>query len=297
MPDRTRASQGRTTSGGRMSITTRLLLVAVVATNLPVIAVAVLAATTDDLDEASLIAMVATATLGGTAALLAHLRLRLRPLESASRRLRRYLHLGVLDVGGPYPDDDLGRLLAELDEVCVRLDDARREAEQTATVDHVTGALTRRATEDQLVQLARRVRRLDDALSVVVIDIDHFKAVNDDLGHLAGDAALRHTVDVLQRSVRGVGLVGRWGGDELLVAVQGRSCDVAAGIDRARVAVADRLTKVLGRRVTISAGVAELRRDDTVAGCIAVADGALYVAKANGRDRVVDAGAPILTLP
>lgn len=277
-------------------MTTRLLAVAVAATYVPLGIVAV-AASAHDLGERQVLLLVAVASLGGTAVLLAHLHLRLRPVEVASRRLRRFVNVGVLEVGGPYADDELGRLLAEVDEVCLRLDDARREAEQAATVDHLTGALTRRATEERLVQLVRKARRWDDHLTIALVDLDHFKAVNDDLGHAAGDAALRHTVAVLQRSLRGVGLVGRWGGDELLVVVRGRGDEVAAGLDRVRGAVADRLREVLGRRVTISVGVAQLRRHDTIDACLAIADGALYLAKAQGRDRLVDATADVLALP
>jgi diguanylate cyclase (GGDEF)-like protein len=273
-----------------------MLLVALMATQLPLLTVA-LAAWRSDLSEASIVALLLLATTGGTIVLLAQLRARLRPVEVASRRLRRYLHLGVLDVGGPYSDDELGRLLAEVDEVCLRLDDARLQAEHAAAVDHLTGALTRRAAEAKLLEVARRARRRDDHLSIALVDLDHFKAVNDQLGHAAGDAALRHTVLVLQRSLRGVGLVGRWGGDELLVVVRGRADEAAAGLDRAREAVAARLRQVLGRPVTISVGVAELRRHDTVAGCLAMADGALYLAKAQGRDQVVNAVADVLALP
>jgi diguanylate cyclase (GGDEF)-like protein len=275
---------------------TRLGIVALVATQLPLLAVASLALTTDDLSETTVLGLVFLATAGGTAVLLLTLRDRLRPLEVASRRLRRFLHLGILDIGGPYPDDELGRLLAELDEVCLRLDDARIEAVRAASFDHVTGALTRRAADDRLGELARQVRRRDDHLTVALLDIDHFKQVNDRLGHAAGDAALRHTVDVLGRSLRGVVLIGRWGGDELILAVRGRSDEVTAGLDRARKAVSERLGRVLGTSVTVSAGVAELRPADTIAECIAVADGALYAAKANGRDRVVDASAGVLQL-
>ena len=235
-------------------------------------------------------------TLAGTALLLATLRVRLRPIGVASRRLRRFLNLGMLDVGGEYADDEVGQLLTELDEVCLRLDDARRDAERAANLDHLTGALTRRATEAGLLDLARQVRRRDDVLSIALVDIDHFKAVNDDLGHAAGDAALRHAVDVLTRSVRGVGLVGRWGGDELLVAVRGDAAAAAAGLDRARAVVSSRLERALGRRITLSAGVAELRPADSIPDCIALADGALYTAKANGRDGVVDATTGILQL-
>ena len=274
----------------------RMLIVALLATHLPLLTVA-LAAATGDLSEVSVVVLVVVATLGGTAVLLLHLHLRLRPLARASRRLRRFVNLGVLEVGGPYADDELGRLLAQVDEVCVRLDDARQEAEWAANVDHLTGALTRRAAEARLIDIARRARRRDDHLSLALVDLDHFKSVNDDLGHAAGDAALRHTVDILQRSLRGVGLVGRWGGDELLVVVRGTAEDAIAGLDRVREVVARRLHEVLGRRVTISVGVAGLGRHDTLAGCIARADGALYLAKAQGRDQVVDACADVLRLP
>jgi diguanylate cyclase (GGDEF)-like protein len=273
-----------------------MLLVALLAIHLPLLTVAI-AAATGDLSGRAVVGLVAVATLGGTAVLALQLQARLRPLTVASRRLRRFVNLGVLEVGGPYADDELGRLLAEVDQVCARLDDARRAAERTATVDHLTGALTRRAAEARLLEVARRARRRDDHLSVAVVDLDHFKRVNDELGHAAGDAALRHTVDVLQRSLRGVGLVGRWGGDELLVVVRGTADEAAAGLDRAREAVAQRLQQVIGRRVTISVGVAELRRHDTLAGCLAKADGALYLAKAHGRDQVVDAAADVLRLP
>jgi diguanylate cyclase (GGDEF)-like protein len=273
-----------------------MLVVALLATHLPLFTVAI-AASTSDLSEAAIVALVLVATVGGTTVLLLQLQLRLRPIEVASRRLRRFVNLGILEVGGPYPDDEVGRLLASVDDVCVRLDDARRDAERTATVDHLTGALTRRAAEAKLLDVARQARRRDDHLSIALVDLDHFKSVNDELGHAAGDAALRTTVAVLQRSLRGVGLVGRWGGDELLVVVRGSGRDVAAGLDRVREAVAQRLGQVLGRRVTISVGVAELRRHDTVAGCLALADGALYLAKAQGRDQVVDSAADLLTLP
>jgi diguanylate cyclase (GGDEF)-like protein len=265
----------------------------VLAVHLPLVAVLALAVR-GDVDGPALVALVLLVTVAGSAVLLARLRQRLRPIDEASRRLRRYLHLGVLDRGGPYQRDELGRLLRELDEVCGRLDAARRAAERAAMVDHVTGALTRGATEAGLADLARQVRRRDDHLTVALVDIDHFKSVNDDLGHAAGDAALHHAADVLGRSLRGVGLVGRWGGDELLVAVRGRSSEVSAGLERARRTVADRLTAVLGRRVTVSVGLAELGPADAIGRCVALADNALYLAKARGRDQLVDAGGSVL---
>lgn len=278
------------------SLTARTFGTAVAATQLPLGAV-VLGATIGDLSDAQLVGLSAVASAGGCAALLASIRLRMRPVDDAARRLRRFVNLGVLDEGGPYRDDELGRLLAQVDDVCLRLDDAREEAERAATVDHLTGALTRRATEERLGELVRRARRWDDHLTLALVDVDRFKLVNDELGHAAGDAALCAVVGQLQRSLRGVGLVGRWGGDELLVVVRGRSEEVAAGLDRVRASIGDRVERVVGRRVTVSIGVAELRRHETVGACLAIADGGLYLAKAQGRDRVVDATADVLALP
>jgi len=291
-----RAGSHRSGAAPARSTAARLAVVAVVAVHVP-LAVVVAVGLAWDLGAMPLAALAWATAVAGTAAVVVHLHLRLRPVADASRRLRRYLHLGVLDTGGPYADDEIGQLLAELDEVCRRLDTARRDAERAATVDHVTGALTRRATEARLEELARQVRRRDDRLTIALVDLDHFKAVNDELGHAAGDAALREAAEVLGRALRGVGVVGRWGGDELLVGVRGPCRDVAAGLERARRAIEDRLAGVLGRRVTTSIGVAELGPLDTVTGCVAVADGALYVAKARGRDQLVDAGAPVLHLP
>ena len=114
------------TPAARWSLTTRMLLVALAATHLPLAAVAVYAIVTD-LSRAATLGLVALASMGGTACLLVHLRVRLLPLDAASRRLRRFVNLGILEVGGPYPDDELGRLLAEVDDVCARLDDARQD--------------------------------------------------------------------------------------------------------------------------------------------------------------------------
>lgn len=291
------AQTGRVATGTQRSwsLTERMLLVALAAIVLPVLVVIVAAATGDISGQAE-VALMAVASFGGTAVLLIHLHLRLRPVDAACRRLRRFVNLGILEGGGPYPDDEVGRLLAQVDQVCLRLDDARLDAERAATVDHLTGALTRRATESEVVRLVREARRWDDHLSLALVDLDHFKAINDQLGHAAGDAALRHAVVVLQRSLRGAGFVGRWGGDELLVVVRGSGREAASGLDRVRTRIAERLDEVLGRRVTVSVGVAELRPHTTIAGCIAAADRALYLAKAQGRDQVVDSTAELLQI-
>jgi len=102
---------------------------------------------------------------------------------------------------------------------------------------------------------------------------------------------------VLRRTVRDVVVVSRWGGDELLVAITDAGPDVAAGLHRAGRIAAERLTAVLGRRATVSIGVAEAHPRDTWETAVGAADAALYVAKANGRDTVVDAASPALVLP
>ncbi len=159
--------------------------------------------------------------------------------------------------------------------------------ERTASIDHLTGLANRGAFDASVAREMQRARRTGGALCVVVLDIDHFKAVNDRLGHAAGDAALRRCADVLASECRGVDLPARFGGEEFVVALPDTALPEArrfAERVRARIETA---TAVDAAPLTVSAGVASLSEEHrTPAHLIAVADGALYAAKRAGRNRV-----------
>lgn len=159
-----------------------------------------------------------------------------------------------------------------------------------AATDVLTGLPNRRAFRDALAAETRRAERSGAALSIAVIDLDHFKAVNDGFGHDGGDAALRHVAGVLDESVRGYDLVARVGGEEFALLMPGTDLGQALqGLERLRESVQSRPFEYGGRRldITLSAGVAQLAPGMAEEAALQAADRALYRAKREGRNRVV----------
>jgi two-component system, cell cycle response regulator len=168
------------------------------------------------------------------------------------------------------------------------------EVHTLATTDPLTSLANRRNFMERLALELSRSRRYDDRLALVLMDVDHFKEVNDAHGHLEGDRVLVAIArDALGPALRTVDLAGRYGGEEFAVLLPSTDLDGA-------VVVAERLRERVarievegpgGRHITASFGVAafpEVEADDIV-GLIRAADEALYRAKAEGRDRVVAA--------
>lgn len=165
----------------------------------------------------------------------------------------------------------------------------RDTAARQASRDELTGVFNRRHLEAEMsVQVARSERR-GSPLTVALLDIDHFKEINDRFGHQAGDAALRHVTDVMGRSIRGVDIFGRYGGEEFLLLMPDTPVDKAQVLcNRLRDAV--RLTRPDAFHdtdsITLSGGVAQHRTGESPDQVIRRADLALYHAKTTGRDRI-----------
>jgi diguanylate cyclase (GGDEF)-like protein len=155
-----------------------------------------------------------------------------------------------------------------------------------ALTDPVTSLANRRGGEEAFAREVARARRSNVPLSLVLFDIDRFKAINDHAGHAVGDRVLRGISEILSASQRGSDLATRWGGEEFLVLLP----DV--GLSGART-FAERVREnvqnlVIGDAgpITVSAGIAELLSDEDAASALARADANLYRAKAAGRNRV-----------
>jgi len=184
---------------------------------------------------------------------------------------------------------------ADVNEYARRLDTAYKDLESTSAQlkefsfkDEVTGLYNRRFFSIRLEEEVSRYRRFNHPVSVVLLDLDGFKAVNDDLGHGAGDETLRAMADILLKQSRGINVICRYGGDEFAVLL------VETSKSGARL-YADRIRYVLstwafahGRRVTASFGIASLPEDVAPAAdeLIRAADEALYAAKRAGKNRV-----------
>lgn len=200
---------------------------------------------------------------------------------------------GVLAVerGGPWHQKIPRRTLAVLEQFCAHAALALRsarllaEVERMAAIDGLTGLANRREFETALSREVGRAKRSGEPLSLVVVDVDHFKEINDTRGHLAGDEVLRTLAKVLSNEVRGMDLVSRYGGEEFAILLPACATEDAERVgERVRVAVGS-CPALLG--VTVSAGVATMpAHADGGVSLIAAADAALYAAKRGGRDRV-----------
>lgn len=193
--------------------------------------------------------------------------------------LRQSLTLGAV-VGLAY---GLASLQTQLTEERVRA----RALDELASTDPLTGVSNRRGAEQALRQELARADRYGGALSVALLDLDRFKERNDHHGHAAGDAALVAVVSALRAGLRSTDVIGRWGGDELLVVTPDTSpADARRSAERWRRTIAE-LGLVAGPgRVTTSIGLATHQPGDSLDTLLARADRALYAAKALGGDTV-----------
>jgi len=169
------------------------------------------------------------------------------------------------------------------------------KAQQLAYIDGLTGIYNRRYFEMQIATEIERASRYDGRLAIIMIDIDHFKRLNDEFGHLLGDEVLRQVSDVFGQQLRKVDVVCRYGGEEFCILVPqtsgGNAMEVA---EKLRRMVESYRFPGVPVKVTISAGVAEFpthgrTRDELVA----AADAALYTSKEAGRNRVSPASAAV----
>jgi len=149
--------------------------------------------------------------------------------------------------------------------------------------DALTGLLNRRGLEERLAAEVARATRERTSLVLVSLDLDHFKRVNDEQGHEAGDRALAMVGAVIADHVRGADLAARWGGEEFVVVLPGADAPAARVFaERVRAAVA-----ASGTGLTASAGVAVSDVPPDPPALLAAADAAMYAAKRTGRDRTV----------
>ncbi len=163
-------------------------------------------------------------------------------------------------------------------------------ARNDASHDALTGLNNRRAGERRLAADYARARRVPEPLSVLMIDLDHFKQVNDRWGHASGDRVLVATAKVLRDELRGADLGVRHGGEEFLAILPGASGEQASQVaERIREGIAACGVEVSGTtlRVTASIGIATLSPQESTGALITRADAALYRAKSEGRNRCV----------
>jgi len=211
--------------------------------------------------------------------------------------LRDDEQLGFLTIftrsgGRSFSEDDV----QELEQLALRagpaIENARRfrEARQLADLDALTGLHNRRYFHETLAREVSRAQRYNRSLALIVFDLDDFKAINDRIGHLAGDAVLADAAERVRDSVRSADIACRVGGDEFAVILpESTLADADQLYRRIHQSVSSRPISQEGR-LFLSAGVTDLRPEDDAVAFFERADDALYRAKEAGKGRMVTAG-------
>lgn len=187
--------------------------------------------------------------------------------------------------------DEVERLNISLDTIVTErtyeLEEKNQELEILSITDQLTGIFNRRHGEDVLQKSLLHCERYGSPLSLMIIDLDHFKSVNDTYGHDKGDQVLINVANIIRDSIRNTDEAVRWGGEEFLVIAPNTEIEVCSTL-------ANRLRKQIGSipqdscgQITASFGVAVYHRGDTINSLIKRADMGLYKAKRQGRNRIV----------
>lgn len=224
--------------------------------------------------------------LCSTAIVLWSLHQLFRPLELARRTLLQFTEHGK-ELGLPLNyRDEVGMLLRSIHYTLRSFDFQKRSLERLAAQDHLTALPNRRATERYLTQWMRELPSIGP-LAMGLIDIDHFKAINDRFGHAAGDSVLTAFSEHVSHSLRRGDWIARWAGDEFLLVIRANSDEAAGIFDRLCQEIALREVKYKDQiiRFSVSIGYSMAVFGETWGQVVERADDALYDAKRDGRSR------------
>lgn len=239
-------------------------------------------------------AALAVSVAGGSAALLVILGLDPLHFDAGIEAFSRW-SLIVLALGTPMLlmgvvlDDNLdyqSHLEARVAERTQALQDALSAANILVITDSLTQVFNRRHMESLVHDEVERAQRYHQSTALIILDIDHFKAVNDNYGHPMGDRVLRHVSDILSENLRQSDALGRWGGEEFLILLPQINVAAATSVaEKLRQAI---LTAEFGLNdpLSVSLGVADLQSGESAGDWIKRADQALYHAKRLGRNQV-----------
>jgi diguanylate cyclase (GGDEF)-like protein len=269
----------------------KILLVVFLGTHVPLLALVLYLLLSSALGlrpALNVLALLLVATLAGTAATLYTLNALLAPVRLTSSSLQEYLDSKSIPSMPIGFTDQAGRLMADVQYAVDTLDTTIRSLGELSGTDHLTGLYNRREGEKRLAEDVARAKRSGGVLTVGVVDVNKFKAINDRYGHQAGDVCIQHVASVIRRNMREGDWLARWGGDEFILGLHDASpfALTEAVLQRIVKDLKDnpvRLPQSSELVLTVTVGANRYSGEGDVQDLLARADEAMYEAKRDER--------------
>ena len=230
------------------------------------------------------------ASVLGTAFTLYVLYYLLAPVSLASRKLREYITDKKMPDLPTFYKDGAGQLMSDVQYTVSHLDKLIRSLEKTSSTDYLTGISNRFAAETRLKGDIARSSRNEHKMSLVLLDIDDFKKINDKYGHDIGDFCLKHVVNIIKSDIRESDWIARWGGDEIMLMLFDSDEFYASNVlERISVSLEENsIPNSLGSiEITISVGVTQFESEYDFEKYFKKVDTALLEAKRRGKGQIV----------
>lgn len=230
------------------------------------------------------------ASLLGTAFTLYILYHLLSPVSLASKNLREYITDKKMPDLPTFYKDEAGQLMADVQYTVSHIDKLIRSLEKTSSTDYLTGIDNRFAAEKRLKKDIARSNRNNNVMTLILLDLDDFKRINDQYGHDIGDFCLKHVINIIKSDIRGSDWIARWGGDEIMLMLFD-SDELFASTVLERISSSLEENSIPNSQglitITISVGVCEYKSNYTFEQYFKKVDNALLEAKRRGKGQIV----------
>ncbi|MEJ8309868.1 diguanylate cyclase [Agrobacterium larrymoorei] len=275
----------------KSSFVAKTFLVCFVSVHVPLIALVAYLAMGFEPGTLPVLLLILGATLVGAGVCLFAIWRLIRPLNLLADAMKRYPEdKGILKLY-PKSPDEIGTVTDIARATLLQVETLTKQLKHQAMTDFLTGLGNRRALMEQMPIIRAKAARPEEAVSLILFDLDHFKRINDEYGHDAGDSVLMAIGEAVKDHLRPYDYAARMGGEEFCIVLPGADLAAAESVaERLRRAVESRVVEPLPKgRITCSFGVAQARPNERLQELLLRADAALYVAKDQGRNVVVRA--------
>jgi len=275
----------------RSSLVAKIAIVSFVCVHIPLLGIILLLLGTDKASPLHVLIVMVGTTVLGTLICLYAIWAQLRPVTQLKLALDQFEIGGVLNIPRALTkkSDEVGRLAETVSDLVLSLNKMTVELRSRATTDVLTGLRNRRWLIDRVSAEPTQSKRNESPASLILFDVDHFKAINDSFGHVAGDQVLMAIGETVKDMIRPYDLAARIGGEEFCIVLPRSDINEAFNVaERLRISFENlKIPDISDRAITCSFGVTPLLTDMKLTDVLRQADIALYEAKGAGRNRVM----------